>query len=174
MLSLGNQPKIFMHKKHIMIIVAALGLWGCSSTVNQSVAFHAEDFRRYDSPGTSTIHGHAFVHTRDGLKHNAAGLKVYLVPLNAYTDERAKISLKGDEPAPADPGLEKYIRTEVADISGLYEFRGLPAGDYLVYCRVAWDRFNFKRQSSGDYFIVAKTGLKEGEKKRVVVTNDKE
>ena len=161
-----------MHKKHIMIVVAALGLWGCSSPVNQSVAFHAEDFRRYDSAGTATIHGHAFVHTRDGVKHNAGGLKVYLVPLNAYTDERAKIALGGGEPAPADPGLEKYLRMQVADLSGLYEFSGLSAGDYLIYCRVTWD--HFKRQSSGDYFIVARTAVKEGEKKRVVVTNDKE
>ncbi|HEY4248260.1 MAG TPA: hypothetical protein VGM64_15530 [Lacunisphaera sp.] len=161
-----------MHKKYLIIIIAALGLSGCSSIVNQSVAFRAEDFKRYDSPGTSTIYGHAFVHTRDGLKHNAGGLKVYLVPLNAYTDERARISLKRNEPGPADPGLEKYIRTEVADIQGLYEFHGLPAGDYMVYCRVVWDRFNLKRPSSGDYFIVARTGLKEGEKKHVVVTND--
>ena len=174
MFTLRGQPtkRFFMHKKYIMIIAAVVGLWGCSSTVNQSVAFRAEDFRRYDSPGRSTIHGHAFVHTRDGLKHNAGGLKVYLVPLTAYTDERAKISLRGGEPAPADPGLEKYLRTEVADISGLYEFSGLSAGDYLVYCRVAWD--HFKRQSSGDYFIVARTAVKEGEKKRVVVTNDVE
>jgi hypothetical protein len=163
-----------MHKKHIMIIAAALGLWGCSSPVNQSVAFHAEDFMRYDSPGTSTIHGHAFVHTRDGVKHNAGGLKVYLVPLNAYTDERAKIALGGGEPAPADPGLEKYLRMQVADFSGLYEFSGLPAGDYLIYCRISWDSHNVKRQYSGDYFVVARTAVKEGEKKRVVVTNDKE
>lgn len=164
-----------MHKKYIMVIVAALGLWGCSSPVNQAVAFHAEDFRRYDSPGTATIHGHAFVHTRDGVKHNAGGLKVYLVPLNAYTDERAKIALGGGEPAPADPGLEKYLRVQVADLSGLYEFSGLPTGDYLIYCRVAWDaRVNAKRQYSGDYFILARTAVKDGEKKRVVVTNDKD
>lgn len=162
----------FMYKKYLMIITAVLGLWGCSSTVNQAIAFRAEDYRRYDVPGTATIFGHAFVHTRDGIKHNAGGLKVYLVPLNAYTDERAKISLKGDEPAPADPGLEKYTRTQVADIQGLYEFSGLPAGDYMVYSRVTWD--HFKRQSSGDYFIVARTAVKEGEKKRVVVTNDEE
>lgn len=161
-----------MHKKYIMLVVVALGLWGCSSVVNQSVAFRAEDFRHYDSPGTSSIHGHAFVHTRDGVKHNAGGLKVYLVPLNAYTDERAKIALRGSEPAPADPGLGKYLRMQVADISGLYEFSGLPAGDYLIYCRVTWT--GFKRQSSGDYFIVARTPVKEGERKRVVVTNDQE
>ena len=41
----------------------------------------------------------------------------------------------------------------------------------MVYCRVTWD--HFKKQSSGNYFIVTRTAVKKGDKKPGAVTNDK-
>src|SRR5580693_6573500 len=116
-----------MHTKHIVVLAAALALFGCS-TVNQSTAFNAVDFRPYESPGTAEIHGHAFVRTDDGRIHKAAGLNVYLVPLTPYTDERAKIMQDNKTPTPTDPRLDKYVQAVVADAGGDFEFSGLPAG----------------------------------------------
>jgi hypothetical protein len=158
-----------MHAKPIIVLAAALVLFGCS-TVNQSTAFNAGDFKPYESPGTAVIRGHAFVRTDEGKIEKAAGLAVYLVPLTPYTGERAKIMLRNRTPAPADPLLEKYVQVVVADVSGDFEFSGLPAGSYVVYSRIEWHGRKFS-DSAGDDYVVGEATVAQGEKKRLVVTN---
>jgi hypothetical protein len=161
-----------MHTRYLVIVAAALALSGCS-TVNQSVAFNAADFKAYEAPGKALIQGHAFVRTADNAKHTAAGLNVYLVPLTPYTAERGSIMRSGKTPSPADPSLGQYVKTEVADIGGAFTFTGLPAGSYLVYCKIAWYARS-RRAQGGDYYAVGKADVSEGEKKHLVVTNNSE
>ncbi len=85
-----------MHTKYLVVIAAVLALAGCSTVVNQSVAFNAADLSGYEAPGSAVIRGFAFVLTNDGGKkttHNADRMAVYLMPLTPYTDERAAIML---------------------------------------------------------------------------------
>jgi hypothetical protein len=157
-----------MHAKHIVIITAVLTLLGCS-TVNQSTTFNEADFAPYESTGKAVILGHAFVHIEDGRIFKAGGLNVYLVPLTPYTDERAKIIQSNKSPAPADPRLEKYTKVVVADIDGDFEFDGLPAGSYVVYCQIQWSRP--KLRLYGDIFVAGEAVVAQGETKHLVVTN---
>lgn len=152
----------------------ALVLSACSTIVNQSVPFSSADFSAFEAPGTAVISGHAFVRSDTGMKRGAAGIRVNLVPLTAYTEERAKIMESGKDPAPADPGLEKYTRTTVGDWGGGYQFAGLPAGKYLIYCKIKWEqRFagNRMRDGSGDLYALARVQVSNGEHKSVVATN---
>lgn len=143
-----------------------LGLGGCS-TVDQKASFNEVDFQPYLASGRSAVFGHAFVRTPNGVKHTAAGLPVRLVPLTPYTEERAEIMLAGKTPSPADPRMDKYVRTEVADMGGQFAFGDLPAGSYLVFCKIEW----FGGRYGGvDYFAVAKATVAAGQRKHVVAT----
>jgi hypothetical protein len=81
----------------------------------------------------------------------------------------------GEEPAAADPRLEKYIKTTVGDVGGgTYQFEGLPAGSYLIYCKIDWEaKFaaTRRRDASGQFYALARTQVSNGEHKNVVVTN---
>ena len=175
---IGNNSQT--HKKKCLwgILSAALGaallLVGCSSMVNQRVPFNEVDFQPYESPGTAVIHGHAFARSDTGVKHGAAGVRICLVPLTAYTEERAKIMESGKEPSPEDPRLTKYIKTTVGDWGGDYQFEGLPAGNYLLYCKIVWERQyaqSMKRDGSGNFYVLARAQVSKGEHKSVVLTN---
>jgi hypothetical protein len=157
-----------------LALVAAFLLGGCSTPVNQTVSFNEADYKPYEAAGTAVIHGHAFVRSDTGVKHGAAGINIYLVPLTAYTEERAKIMESGKEPAGADPRLENYIKTTVGDWGGDYKFEGLPAGKYLLYCKIDWEQQypnSMRRAGSGEVYAVARAQVSNGEHKSVVVTN---
>jgi hypothetical protein len=160
----------------VALFFGATLLWsGCSSPVNQSVSFDEADYKPYEAPGTAVIRGHAFVRSDTGMKHGAAGLIIYLVPLTAYTEERAKIMESGKEPVPADSRLDQYIKTTVGDVGGgTFQFRNLPAGKYLIYCKIDWEAKLVQsriRDASGDFYALARTQVSNGELKNVVVTN---
>jgi len=154
---------------------AALLLWGgCSTPVAQTVAFNETDYKFAEATGTAAIRGHAFVRSDTGAKHGAAGIQIYLVPLTEYTEERAKIMQSGKDPVPADPRLEHYTKTVVGDWGGEFKFENLPAGNYLIFCRIEWERqlpFGQRRDGYGGFYALAKTQVKNGEHKNVVVTN---
>lgn len=157
-----------------MAIGTVFLLGGCSTPVAQSVSFNEAEYKYIEASGTAVIHGHAFVRSDTGVKHGAAGINIYLVPLTAYTEERAKIMESGKEPAAADPRLENYIKTTVGDWGGDYKFEGLPAGKYLLYCKIEWERQNFnsmRRDGYGNFYALARAQVSNGEHKSVVITN---
>jgi len=158
-----------------LVFGAALLLWsGCSTPVAQTVAFNEADYKFSETTGTAVIHGHAFVRSDTGVKHGAAGIQVFLVPLTDYTDERSKIMQSGKDPAPADPRLERYTKTVVGDWGGEFKFEGLPAGTFLIFCRIDWERQlpnGHRRDGYGGFYALAKAQIKNGEHKSVVVTN---
>lgn len=157
-----------------VVICAFFLLAGCSTPVTQTVSFNEADYKPYEAAGTAVIHGHAFVRSDTGVKHGAAGINIYLVPLTAYTEERAKIMESGKEPAGADPRLENYIKTTVGDWGGDYKFEGLPAGKYLLYCKIEWEQQypnSMRRAGSGEVYAVARAQVSSGEHKSVVITN---
>ena len=147
---------------------------GCSTVVNQTVTFAESDFQSYEARGTGLIQGHAFIRSDTGVKRGGAGIKISLVPLTAYTEERAMIMESGNEPGPMDPRLNKYVRTTVGDWGGAYRFEGLPAGKYLLYCKIEWEAQyagSLRRDASGSSYALARTVLSGGEHKNVVITN---
>ncbi|HEY4248224.1 MAG TPA: hypothetical protein VGM64_15350 [Lacunisphaera sp.] len=175
---LGRLTRIFAGKKSapacLITMGAVLLVSACSTIVNQSVAFNESDYSSSSTTGTAIIAGHAFVRSDTGAKHAAAGIPISLVPLTPYTEERAKIMESGKDPAPADPGLAKYVRTTVGDWGGSYKFEGLPVGNYLIFSRIKWERpfaGGMRRDASGDVYALARVQISNGEHKVVVVTN---
>jgi hypothetical protein len=158
-----------------LILIGLLSLSACSSIVPYSAPFNESDFVRYSVPGTAVIQGHTFVRSDTGIKRGGAGLTITLVPLTAYTEEAARIMASGKTPGPADPRLDKFTRTTVGDVGGgAFEFRDLPAGKYLLYCKIEWNAQyagTMRRDASGSMFAMAKTEVSNGQTKRVVVTN---
>lgn len=157
-------------------LATTVWLGGCNSVVNQTTPFNEADLEPYLSSGTAQLRGHAFVRSDTAIKHGAAGLKIFLVPLTPYTEEMATIMESGKTPGPADPRLERYTRTTIGDWGGAYVFDHLPAGRYLIYCRVTWEAQNpagLRRDASGAFYAVRRTDVLAGEKKDVVVTNVK-
>ncbi len=153
---------------------AVLLVSACSTIVNQSVPFNDADYGAFSAAGTAIVAGHAFVRSDTGVKRSAAGIQISLVPLTPYTEERAKIMESGKDPAPADSNLTKYIRTTVGDLDGSYKFEGLPAGSYLIFCRIQWERpfaNGRRRDGSGNFYALARVRISNGEQKSVVVTN---
>jgi hypothetical protein len=147
-------------------IVFLSGLGGCS-TVDQKASFGEGEFQPYLAHGTAAIFGHAFVRTPNGIMHHATGLPVYIVPLTPYTEERAEIMLAGKTPSPADPRMDKYVKTQIADNGGQFSFGSLPAGSYLVFSKISWLG---GRYGGVDYYAVTKATVVERQRLHVVAS----
>jgi hypothetical protein len=118
----------------------------------------------YANKGKSVITGQAFLKTRGGDIKTGAGNKVILAPaseyvklfykqrdflmtqinkmydigtpdaLKKYSEFKAEI----DEEKP-DSRLIPLMKTTIADASGNFEFKGLPAGKYMLFCEIYWE-----------------------------------
>jgi len=108
-----------------------------------------------------------------------AGNKVLLVPVTPYTTARTKLFLRAVDSKlanlltpEADPRLQKYIRSVIADASGTFEFQNIPSGDYYVLCPIFWSVPNFTLSTIDETGGVAfaKVTVSDGETVKVVVT----
>jgi hypothetical protein len=116
-------------------------LSGCS-TPRQPVCakFVESDFAAFAGAGTSAITGQAFMKTRSGEVKLGAGNTVQLIPATAYTKEiRERSTIRGEALEPPTPDLAKYVRKTVADATGGFEFRNIPAGEYFLECSITWE-----------------------------------
>ena len=156
-------------KSYLAIIALVLAFCGCATPpVKQVEAFNEAPYARYQKPGTAQISGEAFLRTKGGDVKNAAGRRIYLVPLTPYTEERAKIMWERKEPEPADPRLARFTKSVTADTQGGFSFSALPAGSYLVYTKITW-MVSDGSETGGSALL--RVRLADGEKKRVVVSH---
>lgn len=134
--------------------------------------FDEAEYTPYAGTGTSTITGQAFLKTRAGEVRLGAGNTVELVPLTPYTRERLnRATLGGQHLEPRDPRLAQYVRTTVADGNGNFEFRNVPAGDYVALCLITWEYVASaysRATTGGQAYGIVKVG--PGETVKVVVT----
>lgn len=108
--------------------------------------------------------------TRGGDVKFGAGCEVRMVPVNAYTSEvweRSKLGIVLAEP---DPRYFKYRRTTMADGSGNFEFKNVPAGSYYLSCTITWQVPGVYALRSTGGTGMAKAEVGEGETVRVLVT----
>ncbi len=160
-----------------LILLLAFPVFLCSCVMPQApmkpmqTAFDEAEFAPYAVPGTSTITGQAFLKTRGREVRLGAGNTVQLLPVTSYTTElRKRVTLGGERVGPVDPRIEKYRRTTIADGSGSFEFRNLPAGEYYVTCVITWEVPNqyVMETTGGVAYGTVKVGA--GETAKVVVT----
>ena len=153
-----------------LVTVAGLLLCSCS-TVAPNPPFNEAEFQPYLRSGTSTITGQAFLKTRGGEVRFAAGNTVNLTPLTSYTRTTLEqVIVRGQKAPPADPRFPKYVRTTFADGNGNFEFKNVPAGQYLAYVPILWEvPTQYGAQQTGG-FAYAHVTAKPGETVKVVAS----
>jgi len=156
-----------------MLIGIVLNLAGCVSMQPQPIVVPFDEglLKPYAGAGSSTIIGQVFLKTRGAEVRVGAGNEVELVPLIPYTQERLqRATINGEDIAPRDPRLAQYIRKTIADVQGNFEFTGIPAGEYIIYCLIQWEYGTQygTATTGGDAFAIIK--VSPNERVKVVVT----
>jgi len=137
------------------------------------MAFPEAEYRVLPQIGAGTVKGQAFLKTRGGDVKLAAGNEVMLNPVTSYSLEWFEKSyLPGRALEAADPRLATYLRTTVADGSGRFTFRSVPAGEYFVTTIVRWDAatgYQGALQTQGGV-VTKRIKVTEGEEIEVILT----
>jgi hypothetical protein len=101
--------------------------------------FYRGDYKGYDASGTGEIWGKLEVQTQLFGMRVFPNNKVYLIPNTAFSgwyleDVGYSIEHVDDEKALVNypPELYKYTRETTTDANGMYYFKGLPDGSYIV------------------------------------------
>ena len=131
--------------RRMISAVLCLATAGCLrvqpvEVIPRHAPFVPSEYEPYDRPGTGSITGQAFLKTRGGEVRFCAGEPVSLNPVTTYSREWWNVVVLGRrELAPPDSRAERYHRTTIADAEGRFQFRNLPAGEYLAACYVEWE-----------------------------------
>ena len=129
--------RFHMKSSPIIVGVIALFLTGCVTPVMQTVPFDEAACQWSVGRGSATIAGSAFMKTRGGDVKLAAGNKVELIPETPYTRERFQLP-SGTRVQDRDARLANFVRETIADAQGNFEFKNVPAGDYILSCVILW------------------------------------
>ena len=104
--------------------------------------FSESEVEWFTKAGTGSIKGQAFFMTKGGTPRTCAGNEVTLVPQSAYASgiefaqkQWKTYSIKGVSHPPV---YYKYRKTAICNVSGAFEFKNLPAGNYIVETVVLW------------------------------------
>lgn len=160
------------------MVIAAILLAGCAAQkVQLSSTFNPTEVAFFNKPGTAQINGQAFLKTVGGDVKTAAGNKVALVPVSAYSRERmnaiygtGNCSTKAVDFGPPDPQFERYTKNTTADGDGRFRFEGLSAGQYFVATTVSWAVPSGYVTIPQGCKILKQVSLAEGQKLDIVMT----
>ena len=149
-------------------------LTGCA--IQPTVAripFPEHEYAQLQKEGTATIKGQAFMKTRGGDVKFAAGEIIMLNPVTSYSNQWYEENyLKQKNISPEDPRQKEYIRKKIADGSGRFEFKSIPAGEYYVTGMVTWEAptgFQGALQMQGG-LISKKVKVTDREEAEVILT----
>lgn len=158
--------------KKIEFIAICLLMVGCAVPLQpRNISFNNDYFSRYAGAGDSKIVGQAFLKTRGGEVRYGAGNEVRLIPVTPYTQEDFDGGIVRGEPlTPVDSRVFQYIRKAIVGGQGDFEFKDLPAGDYIVTCIITWEvpgRYGLTPTGAVAYATVS---VKSGETAKAIVT----
>jgi hypothetical protein len=128
--------------------LAALSLFclltACASMAPQQpisrMPFPESEYQFLPKSGDATVKGQAFLKTRGGEVKVAAGNEVILNPVTSYSKEwYEKSYLTGIPMTQPDSHLGNYVVKQVADGSGRFIFKNVPAGEYFVTTVITWE-----------------------------------
>jgi len=121
---------------------------------------------------TSTISGQAFLKTRGGDVKFGAGNEVILASASEYIEsyyrEKGRIGSSGWRISqdPLNRELVSFMTTTIADAGGNFEFKNLPAGEYMLFCEIYWETGGGK--TGGVAYAIVNIG--NNEVKKVILT----
>ena len=137
------------------------------------IPFPLDEYKTLPVKGSATIRGQAFIKTKGGDLKFAGGKEVLLNPVTSYSLqwwETAYLNNKLMEDP--DSKIYDYIKKQIADGSGKFEFNKVPAGEYIIATKVTW------QTSPGDSGSMVRQGghvakrivVKDGDEIDVVLT----
>jgi hypothetical protein len=101
--------------------------------------FPEAEYAALPKTGTGVVTGQAFLKTRGGDVKTGAGNTIYLNPVTSYSKYAYEFRYSSGGIAPPDPRIYGYMRETIADASGRFTFRNVPAGEYYVTGKVTWE-----------------------------------
>jgi hypothetical protein len=129
------------------IIWAAWALCSCAPQA-RLVPYSEAALIPYRGTGSGTVAGRAFTILRDKTVQVAANSTLGLMPDTAYTEEiEDRVFTKGQKLVPPDSRFTKYVRFTTTDGDGNFTFNHVKAGDYFVFCDLA---FNYEEDETND------------------------
>ena len=131
-------------QKLLTVVTVSSILFGCAvqpaKPTVQRIPFPENEYIQLKAIGTGVIKGQAFLKARGGDVKVAAGEEIQLNPVTSYSTQWFQEHYLSQNPiAPEDSRQQKYIRKKIADGSGRFEFKNIPAGDYYVVAVVTWE-----------------------------------
>jgi len=158
-----------MRSLSVLPLLLLLGCLACSAPRQQ--AFDPGAYAPYAGTGTGIVEGRAAVLDETGAERVAAGLPVVLQPATAYGEEwYARAVLGGEELDAPDPRLTPFLRTVTSGADGSFRFTGVPAGDWILTCRVTWRTAGLEsRFSTHGEWAAARLHVSEGETVEVII-----
>lgn len=162
-------------KRVLLAATIAATLAGCAAPQQQVVQrppFPEAEYATLEKEGTATVTGQVFLKTRGGDVKTGAGNVVYLNPATSYSKF---IYDRRNQPvsfSPPDTRLLAYLRQTVADASGRFTFKNVPAGEYYVTGQVTWEapvgyQGSMVRQGGMIWKLIS---VQEGEAVEIMVT----
>ncbi len=165
------------NRKILAALVVSAVLSGCVTqqvkpTVER-IAFPESEYIQLKATGSSVVRGQAFLKTRGGDVKVAAGEEVQLNPVTSYSNQWFEEHYSKQNPiALGDPRQQQYIRKKIADGSGRFEFKDVPAGEYYVVAIVTWEAptgYQAALQKQGG-LVVKRIKVSEREELEVILT----
>ena len=160
-----------------IILAICITCYGCAPLPTQQLVsrmpFPEQEYQALPTSGNAIVKGQAFLKTRGGDVKTAAGNAVILNPVTSYSKEwYAKEYLGGVPLEPPDHRLWNYVKKQVADASGRFTFKSVPAGDYFVTTVVTWEAptgYGGGLQIQGGS-VTRRITVKDGDELDVIVT----
>jgi hypothetical protein len=153
-------------------VVVLAGCVTLKPTVER-IPFPENEYTQLQKEGTATVKGQAFLKTMGGDVKFAAGEEILLNPATSYSNQwYEEYYLKQNPISPGDPRQMEYVRKKIADGSGRFEFKNIPAGEYYVTGMVTWEAPTGHQgalQKQGG-LISKKIKVTDGEEVEVILT----
>jgi hypothetical protein len=171
-----NRKKKLM-KRLIFTTAIAATLAGCAvperAAPLQRPLFPEAEYAALESSGTARVTGQVFLKTRSGDVKTGAGNVIYLNPATSYSKFAYEHNRYPGGLTAADARLHGYMQQAVADASGRFTFKNVPAGEYYVTGQVTWEAFSssaggLRPQGGAIWKLIA---VQEGEIVEVMVTD---
>ena len=162
---------MLLKRWHYVLIglIVATAITGCHRPHQMSTPFDEREFLPYLGLGTSTIKGQAFLKTRGGEVRYGAGNTVHLVPVTSYSKELWEASLY-NQVTGLDQRWVIYNRSVIADGSGNFEFKNIPAGEYHISCAIFWEYFTKDGPKRTGAVVKKQRKVRPNETVRVMLT----
>ncbi|MBU1599373.1 hypothetical protein KKG61_04625 [bacterium] len=138
------------------------------------MAFPENEYQNLAKSGSAVVKGQAFLKTRGGDVKMAAGNDVILNPVTSYSNEwYEKYYIQGKPLVEPDSRVWNYVIRTVADGSGRFIFKNVPAGQYFVTTFVTWEAptdYGGALQVQGGT-VTKRITVNEGDEIEVIVTH---